>query len=149
MIYLAQPYWHVGEDIRNERAEIAADVTTALINRGFVVFSPIVYGTTIKENIYFEGLENKEWVDLDIKILSKCKLVLILALPGWTKSKGLERELQLTQASNTPHLFIEWDSNKMLDQIDDYFERIEACIKMNNVSSHCCFKTPADAPSCQ
>lgn len=96
LIYLASPYSHPDEKVREERFKKAAKVTGLLMCQGLLVFSPIVHSHPI-------ALENKLpthfdfWQKYDYAILTCCCSIYVLQIPGWESSIGILREVEMAK----------------------------------------------------
>jgi hypothetical protein len=98
-IYLASPYTHESQDVREKRVKKACAVAGAFIREGYTVFSPIAHGHLIAsysnlpiEYTFWEGLNKAfiEWSDT----------LWILPLKGWEASKGIRREIKIAKELN-------------------------------------------------
>lgn len=90
LIYLASPYSSGGT--YEERYKQAFDATCKLMERGFNVFSPVVYSHLIAQAMPSMGCSWLSWQSFDIEMLSRCDELWQLCLPGWELSIGCEAE---------------------------------------------------------
>ena len=92
MIYLASPYSHIDPAIRQYRYKQACRATAKLIATGIPVFSPLCNSVPAVE---LGGLETNHdgFMAIDIPILHRCDEILVIALDGWSESKGVRREM--------------------------------------------------------
>jgi hypothetical protein len=102
--YLASPYTHKDEDVRERRYNAACRATAELIRRGFIVISPIVHSHPLTK--YGLPGDWNYWEKVDREIISRCDCVLVLALPGWDESKGVLAELKIAEELGKPIGFI-------------------------------------------
>jgi Domain of unknown function (DUF1937) len=95
MIYLASPYSHPDPAVRDQRYVAACRATVRLLLAGKSVFSPIVHGHPLVQL----GLSGDWlfWARHDQWHLSRCDEVLVLAIPGWDESEGVQAEIHLAQ----------------------------------------------------
>ena len=92
MIYLASPYAHEDEAVREERHRAAEAHVAFLLQRSRWVFSPIVHCHELKKRHALpEGHEF--WLTYDCHILAKADELHVLQLEGWRSSKGIRMEL--------------------------------------------------------
>lgn len=85
MIYLASPYTNDPEG--NYVAML--DVCKRLVSRTPtpLVFSPVVYFHTFAQGVPYEQV-----MDMCFKMLSHASIFVVVALPGWSESKGVKAE---------------------------------------------------------
>ena len=90
-IYLASPYSHRDESVRASRFNAVCKKAADLMKRGHIVFSPIAHSHPISEYI---GNPNDAdfYLKQDLELIPLFDEIWILALPGWTNSKGIEIE---------------------------------------------------------
>ena len=93
MIYLASPYSHPDEAVREQRFRAACRATAQLLASGSTVFSPIVHGHPLVEH----GLPTdwSFWERFDRDHLERCDEVLVLMLDGWRESVGVAAEIEI------------------------------------------------------
>ena len=93
MIYLASPYSHRDPVIRDQRYLAACRATVRLLLAGQTVFSPIVHGHAL---VAF-GLPTdwEFWARHDEQYLRRCQELIVLAIPGWDESEGVQNEIEL------------------------------------------------------
>ena len=101
MLYLACPYSHSDEAVRQRRYHLACRTAAKLMKVGVVVFSPLANSVPAIE---FGGLEleHHQYMQLDLPILRRCDEVLILALDEWRESFGVRQELCEAISINKP-----------------------------------------------
>lgn len=101
LIYLASPYSHSDNDVIARRVLEVQDATARLIERGHLIFSPIVHSHHIASQVTFEPTHNENsdlhngttWLDYDRAMINKADELWILRLNGHTRSKGVHAEL--------------------------------------------------------
>jgi len=95
MIYLASPYSHPDPAVRDQRYLAACRATVSLLLAGKSVFSPIVHGHPLMQL----GLSGdwQFWKRHDQWHISMCDEVLVLAIPGWDESEGVQAEIEFAQ----------------------------------------------------
>lgn len=109
LIYLASPYlwrerkpegWTDGtwdthcHIMQHQRYERAIDATAYLMKKGLCVYSPIVatHPVAVKHTL---PLGSEYWMQFDEIILNKCDEIVVLTLPGWDTSPGVQREIEI------------------------------------------------------
>lgn len=105
LIYLAQPYTHPDESVREARFQMARYWTGKLIHNG-AVFSPIVHGRTIEAKIDYIDNPHKFWMSQCIPILRRSDEMFVLPIRGWRESRGLKDELAICKMLDIPVIFI-------------------------------------------
>ncbi|MCL2119653.1 MAG: DUF1937 family protein [Planctomycetaceae bacterium] len=92
ILYLACPYSHSDEAVRQQRYHLACRAAAKLMKAGIVVFSPLA--NTVPA-IEFGGLElsHHGFLRLDLPMLRRCDELLVLCLDGWQESIGVQQEL--------------------------------------------------------
>ena len=93
-IYLSSPYTHQSETVRALRHDRAALTTAKLMERGWVVFSPIVHAYTVAEFMDSERqLDHDFWMRQARGMLRTAAYLVVLKIVGWDKSRGVREEI--------------------------------------------------------
>lgn len=101
LVYLAVPYSHSSKFVRNGRFHYANRAAVALMKQGYWVFSPISHSHYIAK--YLEGHEVYEaWREFDEFMIAQCSKLIVLMLPGWYLSKGVQSEIAKAQELGIP-----------------------------------------------
>ncbi|MCK5015683.1 MAG: DUF1937 family protein [Candidatus Peribacteraceae bacterium] len=97
MIYLASPYTHEYPKIMQMRYDFVLDITAYLIQKGYVIFSPIVHCHVIALR---HGLpkDYEFWKKYNESAISSCYGFAITAIDGWEQSKGVRNEYNFAVA---------------------------------------------------
>lgn len=93
LIYMASPYSHMKFFVMEARFEAACMAAGYLMRQGKAVFSPIAHSHPIHRA---SALPNTYdfWVEgQDLHILKRCDELIVLTLPGWEDSKGIQAEI--------------------------------------------------------
>ena len=105
-IYLASPYTHRDEKVMTFRYKEALKATARLINKGCLVFSPIVHchpiaiAHTLPRDCEF-------WQAFDTSfLLHWAEAVNVLCLHNWKESTGIRAELLIAQEAKLPIHYI-------------------------------------------
>jgi hypothetical protein len=108
MIYLASPYSHPRESIRERRFRDACLATAKLLRTGHSVFSPIVHGHPLVHH----GLPTdwSFWEPFDRDHISRCDEVLVLMLEGWKSSTGVAAEILIARELGIPVRYLAQDA---------------------------------------
>ncbi len=100
MIYLASPYSHPDPVVREHRFQAACRAAAALVRAGCVVYSPIAHSHPIAQH----GLPTDWafWGHQEHQHLERCDAVVVLQIPGWVQSRGVQAEVRLARRSGKP-----------------------------------------------
>ena len=100
MQYLASPYSHYHVKVRDRRFKDALKHTKVLLNKGLIIYSPIVNWHTIERRVgmnearYGLPTDFKFWKRYNFEMLSFASALRVLTLPGWLESVGVKAEIQ-------------------------------------------------------
>ena len=107
IIYLASPYSHPNDEIREQRFKEIAKISAELNSQGIIAFSPIVYGHTL--------LDYKEmptdwgfWQTFCLSFLQHSDELHVYKMDGWEKSSGIAEEIKFAEQNNIPVKFFEF-----------------------------------------
>lgn len=103
LIYLASPYSHTSPAVREHRYELTRIATARLLEEGFPVFSPIVYGKSMEKIV---GTDYLSWKPLNDAMLESSGFMLVLKLDGWLDSKGIKYEIDKAKRLEIPVSYI-------------------------------------------
>ena len=117
LLYVAAPFTHSEASVREHWYRTACRVAAILMKSGITVFSPISHSVPIAEYIGEVEDDHNFWMSMDIPILHRCDEVLVLALNGWERSKGVKRELVEAMWLRKPITLIEEADIKRLPAI--------------------------------
>jgi hypothetical protein len=101
LIYLAIPYSHPSEEVRNYRLHLVSDIAGKLMNEGRVVFSPISHGDTIAK-IHTLPTDWEYWEKSCSVFVSRSTKVIVVMADGWETSKGVSAEIKLAEQMGIP-----------------------------------------------
>jgi hypothetical protein len=104
--YLASPYSSPAPAVRHLRYTQAVRAAAFLMRQGHVVFSPIAHSHNIEMIGFPEPQGGNFWQCQDEPLLVTASRLLILMLPGWPESKGIEWELRLAKSLGLPILYL-------------------------------------------
>lgn len=91
LVYLACPYSNPDPQVMEARFEQANRLAAELISQGFKVFSPISHSHPIHK--YGLPASWEFWRDFDFTYLALSHTVIVLCLPGWKESVGVQAEI--------------------------------------------------------
>lgn len=128
--YVASPYsgckWGF-EDANSSVTEFTAQLTA----RGIVAFSPITHGHQLSKYIPDIAKDDHSfWLRTDTAFLSVCRGVVVLQIPGWDTSTGVNYEIDLFCQLGRPIVF-----HPYLGNVDYTIDAIHALNKRGAVVS--------------
>lgn len=101
LIYLASPYSHKDASVRQHRFEAVCLATGKLMCAGNHVFSPIAHShpialaTDLPTDFSF-------WDAYCRVMLSRCTKLVVIKLPGWQESVGVQAEIRMAREMGIP-----------------------------------------------
>jgi hypothetical protein len=103
--YLAAPYSDPNPQVREKRYESACRAAAELTREGKTVIAPTVYG----HHICRYGLPTnwQFWQKHDERLLGLCDEIIVLTLPGWRESIGVNVEIAAARTMGKPVTFME------------------------------------------
>ena len=112
LVYLASPYSHPDPTVRDERYQAVCQAVAAMLLAGQSVFSPIVYSHPL--TAYGVPTDWSFWWRYDREMLSRCDRLVVLMLPGWQESVGVQAEIQLAREMDKPVSFLDPEELRVL-----------------------------------
>lgn len=107
LYYLASPYTHHDEAVKNNRFWKTIHTTAHLQREGYKVFSPIVHSHYISK--WFQQDSSFEFYEeFDLDMLARCDGIIVLKLDGWKESKGVQTELTWSRKYTKQIIFMDW-----------------------------------------
>jgi hypothetical protein len=101
LVYLSSPYSHPDPVTMEQRRVATCSAAGYLIGRGIPVISPIAHNAAIIQQTGGEtGWDI--WKPQDLAILKACTEMVILCLPGWEASKGIQAEFHAAMELGKP-----------------------------------------------
>lgn len=99
-VYVAGPYSHFDDDIRQQRYHRLTDYASFLTLEGFCVFSPITHSHPMS----YCGLDGgyDYWQSIDRRIILGCSELHVVTMTGWAESKGVNDEIYWATINNVP-----------------------------------------------
>jgi len=96
LIYLAGPYSHDLEEVREERFHLLTKAAAVLMSNGLHCFSLITHCHPMHR---FHGMPQgwDFWEKYDRKMLAQCDEIWVLTLPGWKGSTGVKAEIEIAK----------------------------------------------------
>lgn len=92
MIYIASPYDHPDDEVRQMRYRQVVAFTAQQAQAGHMVYSPICHWHPIAEaHDLPKGFE--WWQKMDFHVIGRCDALWVLRLSGWSESRGVKAEI--------------------------------------------------------
>lgn len=114
--YLACPYQHEDPTIKALRLDIVTEVAALLHSRGIYVFSPLTHNYPLIQKGLLQTWDT--WRKFDLELLERCDKLLVLSLPGWDVSKGVQAEINHAKDLNIPIQMLNYCINsRQLSQV--------------------------------
>ena len=104
LVYLASPYSHENELLREHRFVIACRVAANLMKAGLNIFSPIAHSHPIAQFGLPQDLDF--WMKQDRLLLDACDAMIVLKLKDWKESKGVAKERWIMVEAGKPILYL-------------------------------------------
>ncbi len=95
IIYLAGPYTDPDPSVRAARAHDATVASARMIERGYIVYSPLTMTHPIDVQMSADGETQGSdyWVAFDEAFMEHCAAIVVLMTSGWDRSRGVAREV--------------------------------------------------------
>ena len=109
LIYVASPYSHPDNDVRENNFVIVAYLVAELTKQGLVCISPIVVGHTL---LKFRDMPSdwEFWTNFCLSFLEKCSEMIVYKMPGWDKSRGVAEEIEFAKEHNIKITYMEYEN---------------------------------------
>lgn len=109
MIYLASPYMHPDEAVKQERHDAAVRAAIRIMaETGEAVFSPIAHSHYM--HLWSSGRiggDWRQWADFDEAVIGACSAFYVLDLPGWEDSVGIAAETRIARRLGLPVVHVQ------------------------------------------
>lgn len=101
IVYLAVPYSHPDQSVRERRFQAANVKAAKLMAEGRHVFSPISHSHVIAL-AHSLPVTWKFWRDQDMAVLRHCCALVVYQLDGWDRSVGVRAEIEAATSLGIP-----------------------------------------------
>lgn len=105
--YLATPYSKYPgglDDAWNDACRAAA----SLLRAGVPVYSPIAHTHPIAVNGGIDPLDYTFWLKIDEAMMAAADELIVVMMPGWERSKGIEHEVRYFTLADKPIRYVPW-----------------------------------------
>ncbi len=108
IVYLACPYTHSDENVREKRYEQVTQMLAKLLEDGKNVFSPITMThPAVKYLTSPDVISHEKWLKMDFVYLNAAKEMYVLMLDSWETSKGVLLEIEFAIKHHIPINFLD------------------------------------------
>jgi len=108
MIYLASPYSDANNmHVPKLRFEQVCYAASCLAAKGYKIFSPIAHCHPIANYGLPTGFDY--WEPYDREFLEFCESMIVLKLPGWRESKGVQGEIKIMEELGKKIHYLDWE----------------------------------------
>lgn len=107
--YVATPYtkYEAGTDMAWNDACVAM---AALLKMNVPAFSPIVHCHPVAHIGRLDALDQKAWMRLNARFLGAASALVVVRMPGWDESSGVEEEINHFLSARKPIFHLAWPS---------------------------------------
>lgn len=119
-VYLCSPYsvgkkgaygdadtGKASKNTKTRRYKAACRKAAELMDKGYVVFSPIAHSHSVEKDGMDEIRTGDYWLDQDLEFVARADKVIVYKLPGWELSRGIAREIKFAEEHGIPIEYIE------------------------------------------
>lgn len=121
LIYLASPYSSEFADITERRVRQVESAAAHLIEKGHLIFSPIVHSHPIADQVSFSSQNvpgaMSPWMKYDHAMIDKSDELWVLMLPEWEKSLGVANEIEYALSQGKTVRYIEYPTFRETEHI--------------------------------
>ena len=108
-IYLACPYFHEDDAVKNSRFEKVNEMAGKLMKEGYIVFSPLSHSVPIDRTFTEEKLHDF-WLTQDGPFVDWADELWILTLAGWRESYGVNWEAERALKQGKPVRLVAYET---------------------------------------
>lgn len=101
LIYLASPYNHTSDEIKEDRFNSICNIASLLINQGVVLYSPIAHNHPIAKSGTLPA-SWEWWEHFDSIMISKCDELWVCMIEGFRTSIGIAAEIEICRRMGKP-----------------------------------------------
>jgi hypothetical protein len=101
-LYIASPYSHKDERVRNRRFLEITKIGTKIFQKyGYALFLPITQSVLMSKIGKMHG-DWATWKKQDLPALSRCDELWVIKMDGWKESTGVQAEIRFARKHNIP-----------------------------------------------
>ena len=126
LIYLACPYSHADRYVRRARHMLVNKVAAKLMSEGLFIFSPISHTPPIEEVSNGKLPIGRDfWEKFDRQYLGVVKKIIVLRLPGWETSTGVQAEIKIGAELGIPVEYMDYDLEPSVEETVELMKNTE------------------------
>ena len=110
LIYLAAPFTHSEKSVVEYRMSVVNKIAANLMASGEYVFSPLTHCYPLAQIAQLPG-DWEFWEGYDRLMMTKCTKVMVICMPGWKESIGVQAEIRLANEFGIPVEYIHPDAS--------------------------------------
>lgn len=107
LVYVATPYSKYANGHAVAFVEACA-ATAQLQKMGFAAFSPIAHGHPVALFGGIDALDWEHWQKQNQPLMDACAACVVVTMPGWRESVGVQAEIEHFAAQGKPVVFWEY-----------------------------------------
>jgi hypothetical protein len=97
VVYLAAPYSHKDQSVREYRAKLIDYAMSLLVKLGIMVYSPISHCHSMVTRHDMDGGYDY-WAEYNAAMIARCDAMYVLTIPGWADSVGVTEEIKFAKS---------------------------------------------------
>lgn len=106
-VYVCTPYTKYAHG-HDAAAYDAAEVTARLMEIGIAAFSPIVHSHQVARVGRLDKIDTDFWQRMDAPWVRLAEACVVVKMPGWEESAGVQHEIAEFRAAGKPVVFMAW-----------------------------------------
>lgn len=105
--YVCTPYTKYAHG-HDAAAYDAAEVTARLMDLGIAAFSPIAHSHYVARVGRLDKIDHDFWQRMDAPWVRLAEACVVVKMPGWEDSAGVQHEIAEFRAAGKPVVFMDW-----------------------------------------
>jgi hypothetical protein len=93
LIYLASPYSHPEQSVRDDRYDAVTKLAAKLVEKGVYFIPPITFNVPLAPYLTNPDTSWEFWKPFDLMLIDRCDELWIFTYPGFYQSVGLRAEV--------------------------------------------------------
>lgn len=132
LYYVASPYTSPDPAVSAERCAQAVEAAKVLTRIGYAAFVPIAYNAPwTADPTYKVDTTWEFWESIDLPFLDRCAALILLEIPGWEKSRGVNAELDHCHKVGIPVMSISLEDLKNEEVLHTKMRLLQGMVKRN------------------